>query len=465
MKKVVQRISLILLAALLALFAAAWFYWIQSGRIGFDTVEITRTLPDDFFAAQNAKGYGADALYLVRAVESAHPIFLMENLLPDDYEAVRDDFLAYAKEDIAEKDFIFAANKYVKTLRDGHVSNNFYTENGHGGMMYILEKGGVVDVEFSEMDDTLRITDEAHGLDHAEVTAIGGAPTSDILETIDAYFYFENAIDRRYKYAEFARYVDVIEKAGGRISDGFVEIAARNQHIEYAIDMSASLATSSQERLGHDYIVRHEMMGDVFFIDLRRFADGEHINQTMDAMKAAIAGGTRKFIIDLRGNPGGSSSVGIKLLSALGVDVPSDGAIMRISDAAAENGDWYMHPLKALGYNCIRVQPRIPDNLNPNGVFVSVLIDAESYSSAAGLAGWVQDGGFGNIIGSPSRNAPNAFGDILPVTLPYSGIYSGISYTQWLRPNENADPLVLRPDIITEDKDALEAALEFLKQK
>jgi len=79
---------------------------------------------------------------------------------------------------------------------------------------------------------------------------------------------------------------------------------------------------------------------------------------------------------------------------------------------------------------------------------------------------WVQDGGFGNIIGSPSSNSPTNFGDWGgSLDLPYSRTYvSFISFTRWLRPDEDADPVTLWPDImVSPGEDALDAALEFLR--
>jgi C-terminal processing protease CtpA/Prc len=103
-----------------------------------------------------------------------------------------------------------------------------------------------------------------------------------------------------------------------------------------------------------------------------------------------------------------------------------------------------------------------PSQHNPYDVFVSVLTDNETYSSATMLAVWVADGGFGNIVGEPSSNSPSCFGDMLTFTLHDAGIQFSISYTRFLRPDASADQDTLHPDIPVDAGRALEAALEYL---
>ena len=77
------------------------------------------------------------------------------------------------------------------------------------------------------------------------------------------------------------------------------------------------------------------------------------------------------------------------------------------------------------------------------------------------MATWVQDGGFGVVIGEPSSNSPSAFGDMLVMTLPYTNIQMRVSYSKFLRPDTDADQRTLWPDIPMEPHLALETAVEF----
>ena len=92
-----------------------------------------------------------------------------------------------------------------------------------------------------------------------------------------------------------------------------------------------------------------------------------------------------------------------------------------------------------------------------------VLTDRTTFSSATMLGVWVQDGKLGTIVGQPSANAPTSYGDMLRIQLPLSNVTLPISYKKFLRPDADADPDTLHPDILTGfDEDALEVALKYL---
>ena len=80
------------------------------------------------------------------------------------------------------------------------------------------------------------------------------------------------------------------------------------------------------------------------------------------------------------------------------------------------------------------------------------------------LAVYVRDGKLGTLIGRPSSNMPNHYGDILTVDLNNSGTYCTVSHKQWLRPDQSAKGNTLTPDIVTAvGEDALQRALDYLK--
>jgi hypothetical protein len=211
---------------------------------------------------------------------------------------------------------------------------------------------------------------------------------------------------------------------------------------------------------------------DIMLIDLRVFALHESIEETALYIEQAIENGIRKFIVDLRGNGGGDSRAGERLLNAKGITVPAGGAVRRLSPLMLDMVREYNlmpAPIRAL-FSILSaltdgmIDTPYPGNAsNPNNAFVAVLTDNDTYSSATMMAYWAQDGGFGNIIGAPSRNAPSSFGDMLFFTLPYSGLQARVSHVQFLRPDTAADQSTLWPDIMADPADALDVAIEFLR--
>jgi len=454
------KIFLILFLIILAIIATAVFaLWHFGGRPSLHSVDASQMRTMDFLDIDMyPQSFATDALHLIRLAEESHPIFVLGGWLPKDYEAIRDEFLIYARnEDITKLDFAFAAMRYITTLRDSHTSLNGMNMPTESGSWKPIISGGRLDIDWQEQNGKLFLTDD----DITEVIEIGGVSVEQIFVVIDRYFYPENEFCRRQNHSNLSRLGDIIERAGGYMTNDSVQITLVDNQGEVVtkdVPWVSEDAGSSRE-----FIIRHEMIDDIFFIDLRVFIYGEHITETVQAIEVAIENGTREFVIDLRGNSGGSSWAGERLLGAMGITIPQHGMLVRTSQLAIEQGGmWHLGILNWFGVDYIIMPPTIDTASNPDDILVSVLTDASSYSSAMWMASWVQDGGFGNVIGSPSRNAPTSFGNVLQYTLPYSGIEGAISYVQWLRPDENANPLVLMPDILVHPKDALDVALEYL---
>jgi hypothetical protein len=407
--------------------------------------------------------FASDAAFLVETIETVHPIFLMPEMLPDTYEAARSNLLAVSN-DASTQAFVFAARRYIAALQDGHMSGIFgIFEQPRRNDWRPFIFGDFLDAEWTARDSRLFLLNETD----AEVLEIGGISVSEIFKVVDTYYFSENETDRLRTYSIFTRYSTVLEMAGVDTAGGEVPLyirdgngETRTEYISVDVSWQAVLASPTPQ---YDYIIRHEMMGDVFFIDLRTFTDGQHIDETVKYIEAAIKDGVRKFIVDLRGNGGGNSYAGQRLLEAMGISVPHYGGVRRLSALAREQRVQFMPELAVMEEEYIKFEPNTETAQNPNNVFVSVLSDADTYSSATMFGVWVQDGDFGNIVGSPSRNAPSAFGDMLNAELPYSRIILSVSYTRFLRPDASADQSTLWPDIMTDPSGALDAALEFMR--
>ncbi|MCL2839220.1 MAG: S41 family peptidase [Defluviitaleaceae bacterium] len=431
-----------------------------NSRVG--TIDRSRLLPESF-GATHQSGLAADALQLVRTIEATHPIFIFDDMLPDDYEVRRDEFLTYVLGDITLEDFVWAAQRYIALLQDGHMGAGFSLVNENG--VPILDDKMLNVHWIVTVDGTLFLADEK-GEVLGEVQYIGGIPVSEVIETIDTYYFYENAWDRMFIYSIHASHWRLLERAGAQMTaDEMVIVAIYSDGVveEVAIPVDTTFFDLFIARFpSADFIIQYEMIGDVFYIDFRTFIDGEHITAAAESIETAVYDGIRHFVIDLRGNGGGNSFAGQRLLNAMGLTMPGFGGVRRITPLAVEQrGGWHYAILSTLGYDYFSFAPDTTTADNPHNVFVSVLTDMHTYSSGTMMTAWVQDGNFGHIIGEPSRNYPSAFGDMLTFSLSYSGLSVIVSYSRFMRPDVNADQQTLWPDIIVDPSTALDVALEY----
>jgi|GEM_PF-387829 len=408
----------------------------------------------------------ADAIYFIEMIEAVHPIFGVPDLLAEDYEDIRNELLETAAQVDNMTDAAFAMQRFVRVLQDGHMSI--------AGRQFF--GNAFADIHWVFVDGSLFLLDDEGEVD-AEVIEIGGISVADVFETIETYFFSENAIDRQLNYEIMARSRGIHRRAGIDVSDGTIAITIEydGEPMEVYVDYRAGWHQINENTPDYNYIIRYEEMDDdIFFISLRMFQfDQPYHQQTIEAIENAIESGTRHFILDLRDNGGGNSMVGQELLEAMGITVPSFGVYRRISTLAQEqrsgefiSADTFEYWLENhYGEIIFESEPTTETAANPNDVVVAVLTNAFTYSSATMTSVWVQDGGFGVIIGEPSSNAPSPFGDMLTFRLPHSHALVAVSYSWFVRPDVEADQNTLWPDIPVRQDLALEAALEFFASR
>lgn len=136
--------------------------------------------------------------------------------------------------------------------------------------------------------------------------------------------------------------------------------------------------------------------------------------------------------VDLRGNGGGSSLVANEFIRYLPVDSFVDGPYDARFGFLNIHGDG-------------KTTNRKYEDLTFGGN-VYVLTNSGSFSSAKDFAMLIQDNRLGKIVGEPSSNAVNGYGEVVAFYLPNSGIYMQISSKKWYRVDaENPDAFVM-PD-------------------
>ena len=386
---------------------------------------------------------GAEALHLVELIEATHPIFIITpSLLPQNYQAIRAEFLDHASQTDCVTQFAFAGQRFFTALQDGHMAQRWLGNTGY-----------FIYVDWDVRDDRLFLSEGA------EITAIGGVPIPDVFAQVDRHYFSENKFDRAINLTINSRDKEILRIAGAELADHHTTLTllVDGEHSTKEVGFThTNRWVFADVDFDQQYIIRYEWLDDIFYISLRQFTHHPTVYDVITAIREAALNGTDKFIVDVRGNGGGNSMVGTMLLNAMGITQPAWGTHRRYSDLAREQ-----RPMMRSDTDS-SISIRSPWATNANNVFVSVLTDNFSYSAATMFAATVQDGGLGNVVGEPSRNAPTSFGDMLHYHLPVSGLDIFISYTKFFRPDVNADQNILWPDVMVPADAALDAAVQFL---
>ncbi|MDH4271525.1 MAG: S41 family peptidase [Candidatus Aminicenantes bacterium] len=190
--------------------------------------------------------------------------------------------------------------------------------------------------------------------------------------------------------------------------------------------------------------------------------------------------GTETLLIDVRGNPGGNSFITDILIYFLygwkiRDSVCNTVTIQKFSELYFMNyaqptidvfSKFYAFPLTVEDYafrEYGRADQFEPAELERYATFASekkrgtyegfyrprniiVLTSSKTFSSAYWLAADLTKAG-AKLVGIPSGQAGNSFGDVLSFRLKNSGLAGGVSYRQFLKfPDDQAKGKILRPD-------------------
>lgn len=235
----------------------------------------------------------------------------------------------------------------------------------------------------------------------------------------------ENVISETYSEEDFVSWSEFLE-----IRNQYVHGDDKpKEFVSYEIDEEKSLAILTLTQCNYNQT----------YIDCVRLMFAEVMQK-----------GIQNVAVDLRGNGGGSSLVGNEFIKYLPVDRYLDGPY-----------DWRW------GFLNFHRSGRATNGRNKDLTFdgnVYVLTDRESFSSAKDFAMLIQDNHLGKIIGEPSANAVNGYGEVAAFHLPNTGLFVQISTKKWYRIDETNTSSYVMPDYPCDSKNAIEKLYEVIGQ-
>lgn len=376
----------------------------------------------------------------IEYMEEIHPYFI---LVEDqsDYEEAKQKYIQTAASEMSVRDFQAATAEYIGFFQDGHTRLAWKEEEYvdvkstyHEGKTYVVKDGEITDVY---------------------VESFGGVGVETIYAAIDKMFPAENEMAQainRYNYVDGKNFLTYV---GAEITDDKISVVFSDGTegvFGFYNPSEVATATEDEEYTGNSWY----MDGDIFVVDFNTCSDDEELRGIASELSKKVEEGCTKVIIDVRENGGGNSDACVRLLEAMDMKAPQYDMVIRYSEDAKEQRGY----LRSNGM--YRWNAKSDGKLNED-IDLVVLCDRYTFSSATMMCVYVRDGKLGTLIGEPSSNMPNAYGDILYFVLPNSHLYGTVSHKQFIRPDETNNERMLVPEIQTTSEDAYDAAVKYLK--
>ena len=285
-----------------------------------------------------------------------------------------------------------------------------------------------------------------------EILAINGMATPDLLARLVAYSHGETAKLRMHMLGVMLPgWLDAVMGWRDRFAITLAGAAAPTKlHWVKGAPWTPVETSKAAEMPRVDWLGADAAMLRVPTFD----EDPEAYNRAIDHAFAALnARGVARLIIDVRGNTGGQSDAGARVIQYV-LDRPA----AQVSRARERLND---ENIGVLGYRGAAGSMRefvVDDELiqpAPAGARfkgrVAVLIDELTYSAGILFATTMQDRGLATLIGRPTGGFANQTGNMMPTRLPATGFTAFIATRDFIRPSGDQRVAPVQPDIVVSD--------------
>ncbi len=385
---------------------------------------------DEIMSGEDAK---EDLEYLMERLRERHPAWMDESGKDVLVEAQYEKALASIGKEISVLEFYQMASGIVAMLHDGHTYVSWINEDG----------GRYVD------DFTVFKT-------YGKPLTIDGVCAEEILaaykevSSYEADYYAEAMF-----WGNVITYEPALRLCGVDTSDGVVmRFDHEGEEVEQSFEFVAlEKVNGYQPGEGDDKWVFYEIdkENNLGIFTLTSCVCNDEYLDVLDAFFAEVfAQEIDNVVVDLRGNGGGNSWVANEFMKYLDVEK------YRSWDSAVREG-WYLIKNEDVSY----------ENQKKKQVFdgeLYVLTDTWTYSAAMDFCMLIADNDLGTIVGRPSGNLPDSYGDCLYFQMPNSGLKLSISYKKWYRIDQTKAGQPIMPDVEVSGEKALEKVYELIAE-
>lgn len=306
-------------------------------------------------------------------------------------------------------------------------------------------------------EEKLYIHDFTQINEYGAPLTIDGIPFSELLEAykqVAAYeldFYVENQFESQVIINEY-----MLRLCGVDTSDGVTmtfenESGTEEYHYDFVpIAKVKGYKYSEEEKPWVFYEIDKENSVGIF--TLTTCVNNEEYRSVLENFFTEVfAGNIENVVVDLRYNGGGNSAVANEFITYLDVEE------YRGWDSGVRFGR-YLYKNENI----------VHKNKQKEKVFdgqVYVLTNIKTYSAAMDFVMLIGDNDLGTIVGEPSGNLPDSYGDILSFQMPNSKLMLCVSHKRWYRVDQSKSGQPIMPDYEVESSEALEKVYELIEER
>lgn len=372
-----------------------------------------------------------DLEYMMERFRNHHPAWLEENnanvaAVEAQYEA---EVIALENE-VTVLELYQAASRIAAKMRDGHTYPYWNGEE----VLYLQD--------FTQIKEL------------GKPMTLDGWPISDVLaayKQVAAYeldFYVEDQFWRNVIVNEYALRLCGVDTSDGVTMTFDNEGEALEYHYDFvSIEEVKGYEYSAEEKPWVYYDIDKENSVGIF--TLTTCLDNEEYRSVLENFFAEVFDeNIENVVVDLRDNGGGNSWVANEFITYLDVKE------YRSWDSGVRLG-WYLLKNEDIVY-----KNKCKDQVFDGQVYV--LTNIKTYSAAMDFAMLIADNDLGSIVGEPSGNLPDSYGDILSFQMPNSKLLLCVSHKRWYRIDHSKRGQPIMPDYEVESGEALDKVYELI---
>lgn len=372
-----------------------------------------------------------DMVQLKRNIEEVHPA--TEPGLPPEFDSLFREALLQVEKELTVGDFYAVVSPLLGFLGDAHT--------------FILPPywGRFLPAELVFIGDKLFVKGGVNLQAGDEILALGGVAVDEIIAYGNKVISRENPYWLKKQIPALLN-TGILLQLGAELCDWRtleVELRRNGEVMKVKMNFGQSYRSpASDQALVHSdsdlysYYLEPQSSLCVFRQKECNY-DREYSDFLASMFEAIGEKGIENIVVDLRGNPGGSSAAVVEFLTHIDIDeYITYGCYTRVSDSyIAEKG------LSTIGELAPK-KARVVKNKKKELVFggdIYVLVDNGTFSAANIFTVVLADNHIATVVGEPTGNAPNFYADVVDFQLKNSKLLYYISSCEFTRPDTSTD--------------------------